>query len=167
MAWIFMLAIECGTSESDTIACKAHFEHFEVQNADSYWAFEVDLHRLEDEGSLVHWIVVYSKQLPWRGVQDSADAAILSRAGNVLLAHLKSFTQFRFAIVGVESLEAIQYSALNERLLIDSRFLAAFAGLVISNEIFAKIIIKQPFARFSDQHVWIPYLGEKAPSSQS
>ena len=167
MAWIFMLAIECGASESDTIACKAHFEHFKVQSADTFWEFECDHHRLDDQGELVNWIIVHSHQLPWRGVQDASDAAILSRAGNALLAHLKSFTQFRFAIVGVESLEAIQYSELNEQLEINSRFVAAFAGLVVSNEIFAKITDQQPFARFSYQHVWIPYLGEKVPSSQS
>jgi hypothetical protein len=160
MSYFFTMAIECGTALDDAVACKQHFEHTCVQNDGEVWEFQVQQHVLDDGGALVHWVVVWSSQLPASGVQDAASASILSLAGNALLAHLRTFKAFRFAILGVESLDAIQFSAFDTSLEVDPRFVQAFDGLVISNEILQKITPNAAFVPFSESHAWIPYLGE-------
>jgi hypothetical protein len=79
----------------------------------------------------------------------------LSEIGHLLYERLRSATGYRYALAGIETSEFRYFSELDEDLAV-----LAFAGLVISDEIWQRIGRADVFTPFSPGYVWRPYQGE-------
>jgi hypothetical protein len=92
---------------------------------------------------------------PGRDVPDLRQASRMSEMGHLLYDRLRSAPEFRYALVGKETDEFRLFGQLDQDVL-----LPAFAGLVISEEIWHHLGRPAPFESFRPGYVWRPYLGE-------
>ncbi|MGP8304851.1 hypothetical protein [Vibrio sp. YIC-376] len=158
MAYYYSLAIECGHEKEDAGLCEQHFKDFKIFHDGEVYDFITEQHILDDEGRPTFWIVIFSPQLPAYGISDGKTAELFTSIGNELLSHLSSFKNFRFSILGVESLGAIQFSEFDHDLVIDDSFVNIFNGLVISKEISSKLSRSDVFFDFGNNYLAIiPY----------
>lgn len=158
MAYYYSLAVECGDSEKDTVLCEQHFKNFSIEVDGSVYDFITEKHIIEYQGDDTHWVVIFSQQLPAYGITDQATADMFTSIGRDLLRHLSKISHFRFSILGVESIAAIQFAEFDQSLVIDKKFVDSFNGLVISKLILSKISNSEVFVDFGTNHVGIiPY----------
>lgn len=91
------------------------------------------------------------------GITSKADAIEMTLIGQKFYDLLKNAPEFRFALVGVEVDGVRSYTELME----DPEFVARQKGLVIRKDIYETFEKPDQYVVFSENHLWIPYEGEK------
>ena len=153
MAYYYTLSIECGANSEDVKLCQQHFNDLTIDLGEKKIDFITEVHQFG-----AWWITVFSLQLPSSGMMTTENVDLFTSVGEALLNHLSNLSNYRFAVLGVESVDAIQYEEFDEHLIIDEKFIENFSGLVISKSILSKTSNQKAFNDFSRRHVALtPY----------
>ncbi len=162
MAYLFGIAIECGRGRAVAVAMENHFSKFEMTLSDGLKAtFSSELHELSTPGNseIVHWVHVFCNEM-MDGVENEAIARQLSEVGKALYQQLRTAHSFRFAFVGVEVLEILNFDEIPDLLNDPDDLLLRYAGLVIKQSLTQNSSSEKLFEPFSNGYCWIPYRGE-------
>lgn len=162
MAYLFGLAVECGPSMQAAAAVVNHFRDQGVSLADGQLAaLSSTVEERPGDGRSSYWALIVSQDFQ-TGAATEAIADSLSDLGRALQARLHGAPAFRFAVTGVEPMEAITFDDLVEALTDPSSLEAGYAGLVVSEELLPHGVDRGPFQPFGPGYLWIPYRGEHA-----
>ena len=141
MAYIYALNAECGERETHARDLARHFEGRPVR-VFSY------------EGAW--WCGIAPEGLSRTGAHTAEEAAAMTAAGRQLYWLLRTAPPvYRYALAGVETDEFRTYAEL-----LAEKDLTRFAGLVVSEDIWAATGERAEFSDFAPGYRWIPYRGE-------
>ncbi|RSD10406.1 hypothetical protein [Amycolatopsis eburnea] len=141
MAYIYALNAECGERETHARDLARHFEgrSSRVFSSEGAW-----------------WCSIAPEGLSERGIGSAAEAAAMTAAGRQLYWLLRTAPPvYRYALAGVETDEFRTYAEL-----VAEKDLTRFAGLVVSEDIWAATGERAEFSDFAPGYRWIPYRGE-------
>jgi len=161
MAFFFSLSIECGADQAAAASCADHFGSWELppECALPNRTIRVSFQQ-ESSGDPIWWAVVVPLGVSQSGVWSEDVAHEMSAAGVCLFDRLKTAPPFRFALIGVESQEAILRANLDRHFAQDPTLADRYRGLVISQEIRDQLGASPVFGPFAPGYFWIPYRGE-------
>jgi hypothetical protein len=162
MAYLFGLAVECGGQKERADALLNHFSDYRTTLDDGQaLTYSRELHEEPSpDNQPRYWVFVFTNELK-SGAATKELAEKLSEAGRSLLQRLRSAPPFRFAVTGVEPLEAINGEQLSEALKNPDTLRRHYAGLVVSEELIPKDVGTDIFEPFAPGYLWIPYGGER------
>ena len=151
MAWLCSLQIECGKSEENARLISEHFKtHILYHFGNMPCSMGIGYYKIGN----AWWVDCLPDGLSRSGIRDENDQKIMDIIGLSLYDHLKQISGYRFALYGIEVDEFRTYEELD----LDDIKNDSFTGLVISNEIWSKFGNHEKFIRFSDTHVWRPFI---------
>ena len=177
MAWIFSLSAECGSDESDAHKFAQHFEGMS-------WLLPKGRHCecragiFQDmEGNW--WCRVSPNNLSELGIDSPESADLMRKLISLLYLSLRSASNFRYALVGVEVDEFRTFNELIEeaskvspivptrlhkknRLTKPNSDNLSIPGLVLKRTLARQLKILPIFRSFSSGYVWQPYPGFKS-----
>jgi len=153
MAWNISVGVECGPNEQAARAVAAHFHGYLIVMSSG--------HQLEcgagagdkPDGEGNWWAAVFPG-ISAPGPPELRKAERISEVGRALYRRLEGAPAFRWAIFGAEAHDWRDYSEL------DQQCLANFDGLVVSEEIWARLGSPSECVLFRPGYMWKPYAGE-------
>jgi len=161
MAFFYSLAIECGPKDETARKCAKHFEGWDLPLEEILSTCKTNVSIKQENGSGHNWwVVVIPLGVSQGGVVSNEEARRMSAAGYALLERLKSAPSFRFALVGVEAFEALEYDALNPEFGRDPTIVRNYSGLVVTTQTYKQLNHSRFFEAFVRGKYWIPYQGE-------
>ena len=153
MASVFELAAECGP---DRVVAERFAEHFR----DTSWTL---LQGLESRcAATIHqdsdsnwWVSVLPSGLSRSGIGGEEDARLMTQIGHLLCERLRTASNYRYALVGVESEDFRYFSELDDDLVT-----LPFQGLVVCEAIWERLGRPTAFVPFEPGYFWRLYTGE-------
>ena len=89
----------------------------------------------------------------------------IRRLGDHLYTLLSGLPYFKLAMVGWDVNFLLDIATLRNEWEVEIRN-GSFGGLVVANDLLAKLPRSDHFTMFDDSHVWIPYLGSPSLNSE-
>jgi hypothetical protein len=160
MAWIFSLSAECGSDESNAHKFAQHFEGMS-------WLLSND-HQCQCRAAIFQdmeenwWCRVSPNNLSELGIDSPKSAYLMIELRSLLYQSLRSTSNFRYALVGVE---VDEFRTYNE--LIEEASNLSIPGLVLATTLARQLRILPVFSYFSSGYVWQPYPGFKGFSKNT
>jgi len=158
MAWHISLGVECGASAVAARAVAAHFHGYSIVMGDgrhlecSARAGSDASNGPDCEGN---WWAAVFPGISTHGDVELRTAERISEVGGALYRRLEGAPSFRWATFGVEAHDWRHYSELDQWCLANVR------GLVVSEEIWARLGSPSECVSFRPGYMWKPYAGEK------
>jgi hypothetical protein len=153
MAWIFSLSAECGLDESKAKRFAQYFEGVTWTLSNGHQCqCRTDIFQDIDEN---WWCRIWPDNISEIGIESPESAYLMTELGIIFYQHLRTASEFRYALVGVEVDEFRIYSEL----LQDSSELS-IPGLVLADEVWQALGLSSAYRPFSQGYVWLPYEGE-------
>lgn len=153
MAWIFGLSAECGVDESKARLFAQYFEGVTwILSNERQCQCRTDIFQDIDEN---WWCRVYPNNISEIGIESPESAYLMTELGILFYQHLRTASEFRYALVGIEVDEFRTYSEL----LQDSSDLS-IPGLVVAEEVGQALRLSSAYRPFCHGYVWLPYEGE-------
>lgn len=165
MAYLFGLAIECGHNPEQAASIERYFQGYQVilKNTQPV-TFTCQQHKqLSSIYPPKYWVFVFVNEYK-SGAATKEIAERLTEIGHSMQNRLRSAPPFRFAITGVEPLEAISYEDIIEILQKQELLNYNDQGLIISEDLVSNIhqIKGNKLHNFTSGYLWIPYHGERS-----
>lgn len=148
MALVFSIYIETGNSE-ETKAVEQHF----LANKSIKWN-EREYHL--ESFSATDGVVITPIGVSTVGIETKEQCVEMSELGFKLYKILRTAPEFRFALVGVEVDDLVEYTDLINKPEINLNW----SGLVIHKSIKGSSELYSNYEVFSPTHYWKPYDGE-------
>lgn len=150
MGCFFNLFVETGFSKKDCETIKDYFVSInQLKTPIETYAIQVDK-LAKDFG-----ITVSIKETGYTGLEREGEKEIATAVGYQFFELLKNAPNFRYAMVGVEAGEWVDYQDILD---VDFDGYLPSHGIVLSNELAVRI--DERFVPFKDGYSWIPYKGE-------
>ena len=158
MAYIYFLSIECGSDRGPAEAVCRHFEGLSFTLSDGFYTECKSETHLDEEGNWWAAIVPSGFSMgcptdPTR-INESKRDVLEAELNLLLYERLKTAPPFRFADVGLESLEFRTYRELCEP---GELWHYLWHGLVLSEPLWDHLNRHPSFVPFSDSYVWRPF----------
>lgn len=148
MALIFSIYIETGNLEQ-TKAIEQHF----LSNKSIEWN---DKEYQLESFSATNGIAITPKGISTTGIDTKEQCVEMSELGFKLYEILRTAPEFRFALVGIEVDDFVEFKDLVKEPTINLNW----KGLVINNSIKNSSELYPNYKKFSPTHCWMPYEGE-------
>ena len=153
MAWVFSLSVECGPNRDSAEQISTHFDAV-AWNLSNNVCFQCNTAVFQDVDDN-WWCRVCPDSLSEIGIESADSAYLMTELGILLYQRLKSVSNYRFALVGVEVDEFRTYSEL-----LDDAPDLDIPGLVVTDTLWQSTGQSSTFRPFSPGYVWQPYEGE-------
>ncbi|GAC1393219.1 MAG: hypothetical protein NVS4B11_11600 [Ktedonobacteraceae bacterium] len=161
MAYLFGLAVECNEQKERAVSLLNHFANYQTHLSNGQTvSYSGELHEERSpNGKAYYWVFVFANEFKSGATKETAD--LLSEVGQSLLDRLRTAPPFRFAIIGVEPLEAMSFEQLGDALTDLDTLQKHYPGIVISENLIPKDRRVDAFQLFAPGYLWIPYRGER------
>ena len=153
MAWVFELAVECGSERYVAAALKGHFENLSFdlkEGSDGPYSILPQAITTDEEQNW--WQSAICTLNGSNVVRHSEDSSVLQKLASVFYDRLRSAQAYRFALVGVEANQFSTFTGL--KTLVTH---TGLNGLVLRKDVYDLFNKPTGFECFARDYVWRPY----------
>jgi hypothetical protein len=151
MGLFFNLFVETGNNEKDNKELKQYFLS-KGKIVTKLGPYNLNVESLYNNFG----ITVSVKETGWTGLEGPNEKEIATQVGYQFYELLKDAPKFRYAMVGVEAGEWVDFQNIQD---VNFDGYIRDHGLVLNDELSS--ISKTPLTTFKKGYSWIPYLGEE------